>query len=57
MFRHARGRQSGYQKEIENFSDKETPTIHNECLVDLQVDISDAKMLNTNCKMLGERNE
>jgi len=36
-------------KEEQKFSDKKNPS-YNECLVDLQVDISDAEMLNPNAK-------
>ena len=49
MFRHARRKQPGYQEGTEIFPTKK-PFIYNECLVDLQVDISDAEMLNPNAK-------
>jgi hypothetical protein len=49
MFGHARRKQPGYQG-TEIFPTKKNPFIYNECLVDLQVDISNAEMLNPNAK-------
>ena len=49
MFRHARGKQPGYQKGTEFFPTKESPS----CIMnasDLQVDISDAKDAQHNAK-------